>query len=169
MPIYAGSHRRGAANEVGALGEVIFEEFLRSHRIPFEPRHETTEDLVLFDATVEIKTKDRTVNPLPHYECSVPLYNYEHQRPDLYVFVSLVRDLARSPLSITRFSHAHLVGWATLAQVDQAVVRKRGETDASNGTTFWTSCRNLRIDQLRKFPELLEACAKATRNAGGRG
>lgn len=119
MPIYAGSHRRGAANELGALGEVIFEEFLRSHGIPFDPRYETTEDLLLFDATVEVKTKDRTVNPQPHYECSVPLYNHEHQR--------------------------------------------------SNGTTFWTSCRNLRIDQLRKLPQLLEACERAKRNAGGHG
>lgn len=156
MPVYAGSHRKAAANEVGALGEVVFEDYLARHGIPFTPRYVTTDDLELFGATVDVKTKDRTVHPRPHHGCSVPLYNHEHQRPSLYVFVSLYRDKGSSLPGIKRFTSAFLLGWASLRQVDAGRRWEAGETDPENGTRFWTACLNLAVQDLRPIKELVD-------------
>lgn len=86
MPVYGMSHRKFAANQVGALGEVVFESFLEHHQIPFTPRYRTTEDLGILGDTIDVKTKDRTVYPRADYDCTVPLYNHEHQRPTRYAF-----------------------------------------------------------------------------------
>lgn len=47
MPIYGNSHREFAANQVGALGEVVFENLLDHFGIPFEPAYGTTQDLLI--------------------------------------------------------------------------------------------------------------------------
>ena len=96
-PVYAGSHRKEAANQVGALGELVFESLLTAHGIPFQARYQTTEDLEILGDTVEVKTKDRTARPQPGFGCSVPLYNHEHQRPSRYLFFSLLRDRTDLP------------------------------------------------------------------------
>lgn len=168
MPVYAGSHRKGAANEVGALGEVVFESFLAGHGIPFTPRYATTDDLELFGATADVKTKDRTVRPQPHHECSVPLYNHEHQRPSFYVFVSLLRDRKAAVPGIERFTCAYLLGWASLKQVDSGKRWEAGEVDPENGTQFWTACLNLAIRDLRPMEVLVERAERRLRGMGVR-
>ena len=157
MPVYAGSHRKEAANQVGALGEVVFEYFLKRKGIPYTPRYETTEDLLVNGDTIEVKTKDRTVRPRPDYDCSVPLYNHEHQRPARYVFVSLYRDRDDRRRTIDRFTRVWLLGWCTLGQLE-AIGRKwdAGETDPANGTTFWTACVNVAIGELSDMDSLVE-------------
>ena len=158
-PIYEGSHRKLQANEVGFLGEVVAMQWLRRSGIAFEDRRElTTHDLLIEGQyTLDIKTKDRTVKPLLHFDNSVPLYNHEHQQPDWYLFVSLLRDKRADQNDLSRFREAYLVGaidFATLEDVGK--VWKAGETDPDNGTTFWTSCINVSMDQLTP---LREACA----------
>ena len=155
LPVYANSHRRRAANEVGCIGEVAFEHVLHERRIPFARISSTQQDLTIFGASVDVKTKDRTVPPQPHYECSVPIYNHEHQRPQLYVFISLQRDKDLPLDRIERFQTAHILGFATLKQVDAGRVWRQGEIDEDNGTEFWTDCLNLRVDELRPIEELL--------------
>jgi len=56
--------------------------------------------------TLDLKTKDRMVKPLLLYENSVPLYNHEHQPPDCYLFVSLLRDKNADEDEIRRFQEA---------------------------------------------------------------
>lgn len=156
MPVYAGSHRGRAANQVGALGEVVFEHFLEKSGIPYTARYETTEDLLVCGDTLEVKTKDRTVRPKQCYDCSVPLYNHDHQRPNRYVFVSLLRQRNDTRESITRFSKAWLLGWCTLERLDQVGVQwNANETDPSNGTTFWTSCVNIAVRDLNGMDDLI--------------
>lgn len=156
-PVWEGSHRQGAANEVGALGEVVVENALTLNGIPFESIYETSHDLSILGATVEIKTKDRTVAPQPEYDCSVPAYNHAHQRPDIFIFVSLVRDKKAKQASLARFTSAHIVGWCTRRMVDeQGVTWGTGETDEANGTTFWTEVINLHISDLYDFDDLIK-------------
>lgn len=157
MPVYRGSHRQRAANQVGALGEVVVEDYLRLNGVPFSSNYQTTSDISIFGATVDIKTKDRTVPPEPDYDCSVPLYNHAHQRPDMYIFVSLCRERSDQSLALSRFKAAYILGWASLRRVDAVGRRWRAEeTDPANGTTFWTDCLNLRISQLAGMQRIID-------------
>jgi hypothetical protein len=148
-PVYAGSHRGAPANDVGALGEIVVLDHLTGGGLPVTHDDVTTHDLRLpTGATIDVKTKDRTVAPQLGYDCSVPLYNHEHQRPDYYVFVSLERQ-RDVPTGIDAFHAAYLCGAASQRQVERdAVTVEAGQTDPRNGTTFWTACRNLEIRQL---------------------
>lgn len=150
-PVWEGSHRGVAANQVGVLGELIVEQWLESNGISFkDDRATTTHDYTLRNGkTFDVKTKDRTVTPKADYDCSVPLYNHNHQRPDYYIFVSLERDRANKTQSINRFHTAHILGGINLQQLESnGVIWKKGETDPANGTTFWTDCKNVKVEQL---------------------
>ena len=71
-PEYRRSMRKRAANEVGALGEVVALAYLASLSATVTEAGEIGHDLIVNGKTVDVKTKERTVAPLPHYECSVP-------------------------------------------------------------------------------------------------
>ena len=154
LPIYPGSHRESEANEVGVLGEVAAEHWMKNYGLAFkDERHCTTHDYRISRTgrTIDVKTKDRTVAPRPYYECSVPLYNHSHQRPDYYLFVSLLRDRDTRRLSkdIRRFTHAYILGAITPNRIDEiGTIWNAGSVDPSNGTTFWTACMNVRVEQL---------------------
>jgi hypothetical protein len=151
-PVYANSHRKRAANELGCLGEVAAELWMIREKVSFSDETScTTHDYRLANgATVDVKTKDRTVPPLATYDCSVPAYNHSHQLPDYYLFVSLQRDKAYPlPASIRRFTHAYILGGISLAQLESKGRRwNANEVDPANGTCFWTACINVRINQL---------------------
>lgn len=164
MPVYPGSHRGKAANQVGALGEVIFEDFLERQGIAFVPRYQTTEDLEVLGDTIDVKTKDRTVRIEPHYDCSVPLYNHEHQRPSRYVFVSLLRNRSDVRSTLNRFTKGFLVGWCTLERLESIGKQwNASETDPANGTTFWTACMNIAVQELNGMDDLLEDYRRRSR------
>ncbi len=150
LPIYPGSHRGYAANQVGVLGEVISREQLALRGLFVTPIFRTTHDFELQTGKrVEVKTKDRTVPPRPDYECSVPYYNHEHQDVGYYIFVSLERPRDKDDEALDRFKKAHIVGVANRKMMAElGINRNTGETDPRNGTTFWTACRNIYISQL---------------------
>ena len=104
-PIYEYSHRGSNANQVGFLGEIVVEKYLEENGVIFlDDRVKTTHDYVINKKhKLDVKTKDRTVKPELHFDNSVPLYNHEHQRPDYYYFVSLLRDREFKENDIRRF------------------------------------------------------------------
>ena len=148
-PPYAGSHRGEAAMQVGFLGEIVVRDHLDVAGLDYDAVFTTRHDLVVTACgRTEVKTKDRTVSPQPNYECSVPLYNHEHQDVDYYVFVSLMRSRDNST-AIERFHTAFIVGACNRPMLNQHGTEwQAGETDPSNGTTFWTACRNIAISNL---------------------
>lgn len=148
-PVFTGSHRGEIANQIGALGEIIVENWLSKNKVAYEPVFTTRTDLnILNSGMLEIKTKDRTVKPRPSYEASVPLYNHEHQQPNFYVFVSLERSKQHQD-SIEAFHTAHIVGACSPKQLhERGKIWRAGETDPDNGTTFWTDCWNIHIKDL---------------------
>jgi hypothetical protein len=156
MPIYNNSHRKEMANEVGVVGEIVVENYLKSSNVYLVHDDLTTHDYRLKNnKTIDIKTKDRTVIPKDYYECSVPLYNHSHQRPNFYIFVSLLRD--KNKRGLERFTNAFIVGAARFVDIEEKSVRwEAGQTDPSNGTTFWTDCLNIRIDQCADLDEIIE-------------
>jgi hypothetical protein len=142
MKIYELSHRREAANRVGALGEVVFERWLEANDIHYTWLADTRFDYRIAGQTVEVKTKDRSVRPLARYEASVPDYNVQHQSPDWYAFLSLVRE--RSDGTLRDYRRAYLVGISRAADYHAIAERREtGEVDPRNGTRFWTACWNV--------------------------
>ena len=143
---------------MGFLGEVIAMRWLRHRGIVFEDQRElTTHDLLIEGRhTLDVKTKDRTVKPMLHFDNSVPLYNHKHQRPAWYLFVSLLRDASVEKNDISRFREAYIVGAIDIVNLEKlGTVWEAGQTDPDNGTKFWTSCINVSMDQL---VPLREAC-----------
>lgn len=155
-PVYRGSHRGEAANEVGCLGEAVVIRVLTEEcGVPVEPVFDTTHDLEFADGTTaEVKTKDRTVAPRPEYDCSVPDYVADHQNADYYLFVSLQRDKGADD-GLERFHTAHLVGVGSPHLVARRGRLMEAGTTDTNGTTFWTACRNIAIADLVPFTDAL--------------
>ena len=135
-------------NFVGALGEVMFEKWCRANDIQYEFAGRTDYDYLVDGNRVEVKTKDRTSIPRPFYEVSVPDYNHEHQRPDVFVFMSLMRTGGV-------FHTAYLLGTMPDWEYrERAVFKKRGEKEP-NGMTFKIDCWNVPISDLHPAEESL--------------
>ena len=95
-------------------------------------------DIVVGDKRIDVKTKQTTVTPLPHYECSIAAFNIK-QKCDAYAFVRVLKDLS--------------VGWFLgVSEKDvyfnAATFMKKGDIDPSNNFTVRADCYNLRIDEL---------------------
>lgn len=150
-PILPGSHRGRDANLVGAIGELLFIEFMARHEIScLDQTNRTDWDfLVSGKYTVDVKTKDRTVPPRAHYDCSAPDYNHDHQQPSFLFFVSLQRNKRADNSNPYRFTHGYLLGGIGMKRFKEAAVFwPAGRTDPSNGTTFWTACWNITASKL---------------------
>jgi len=157
-PVYKGSHREKAANVVGFLGEVVAEAWFTKNGINYkDERSSTDKDYIVGGRySLDVKTKDRTVRPKIDFDNSVPLYNHEHQRPDYYLFISLLRNKQHDQTDIKRFSQAFVVGAIDICKLDkEGRVWKKDEVDQSNGTKFWTDCINVKMNQLIPKDELL--------------
>jgi hypothetical protein len=107
MPVYRRSMRGPAANEVGATGELVAMEYLRSSGVKFRDDPDVDGDLWVAGQRVEVKTKERTVVPKPHHACSAPAYNHDVQVPDWWLFVSLLSDGSKG---VGRFRRAWVCG-----------------------------------------------------------
>lgn len=79
-----------AGIECGALGELVIMEYLRTLRIDYEDTSSVNCDLTTPYGTIDVKSKRRTVPPRADYACTVPAYVFDKQRPDYYVFVSML-------------------------------------------------------------------------------
>ena len=169
LPEYEYSHRKLQANFVGCIGELVMGDFFRRKGVQFsDDRHQTTHDFLVSNGiTLDVKTKDRTVKPRRNYDNSVPLYNHEHQRPDYYYFVSLLRNRKRPVVDIYRFSHAFIVGGLDIATWEaKGRVWEADETDPDNGTTFWISCINVSMVDLLSNKEMLSIFRAAAKPDG---
>ncbi len=139
------------ASQVGALGELIGMDYLRGLGVELEEVYSTSYDVRAKVAgewkTIEFKTKERTVDPLPHYDCTVPAYNHEHQRPDYFIFISLVS--SGKSERITRFSKGFILGSISLERFEKVAKSwNPSKTDSSNGWTPTINCYNVAIAEL---------------------
>ena len=72
IPVKKKSHRKEEGNEVGCIGEIVVELWLKKHGISYQSQlNKTSHDYLIQNKyQLEVKTKDRTVVPLPKYECT---------------------------------------------------------------------------------------------------
>ena len=139
------------ANQVGALGELLGMDYLRGLGFELEEVFSTGYDVrVKVEGewkTLEFKTKERTVVPIPSYDCTVPAYNHEHQRPDYFLFISLLSS-GKSD-QINRFSKGFILGSIGLERFEQiAKAWNPSQTDTSNGWVPTINCYNVQIGEL---------------------
>jgi len=145
--VYSRSMRGKEANIVGAYGEVIVYSYLRDLKLSPVFAHKTTHDIEVRDITFDVKTKERTVEPKPYYDCTVPAYNHSHQRPNLFVFVSLKSNKKRGP---NRFTNAWVLGMISYSDLERkARYWEKGQIDPDNGWKASIDCFNVQISDLK--------------------
>lgn len=145
MGILRNSIRKGAGNIVGFLGE---EMVLAS--FPGSISQNTFQHDILFgESTLEVKSKDRTVNPKLDYEASVADFN-TRQNADFLVFCSIFRNKTTQ-----EYTHGHIVGmFGKSLYIEAATFLRVGDVDPSNGWTVRADCYNLPYSELTRFEEL---------------
>lgn len=98
--------------------------------------------VVLGGHTVEVKTKETTVEPQPHYDCSVAAAN-TRQRCDYYGFVRVAANLEEA-------------WWCGAISREDFYRRARfvhaGQQDGDNGWVAQADCWNLPISELGDIP-----------------
>jgi hypothetical protein len=141
------SMRGSAGNEVGAMGELVAMRYLDSQGVMYLDEGKVNHDLRTRHGTMDVKTKERTVEPRPHYDCTVPDYVGDAQKPDWYLFVSLLSD---KTAGCKRFTRGWVLGTIRReAFYEQAVEWKPGVADVSNGWEATIRCWNVPVSALR--------------------
>ena len=124
---------RGKGNMSGFIGEQLALKVLGG---AWENTYDY--DLKVNDIRIDVKTKQTSVKPLPHYECSIAAFNTK-QDCDGYAFVRVLND----------FSVGWFLGVLTKQDYfDKATFLKKGEVDPSNNYTVKADCYNVRFDEL---------------------
>lgn len=155
IQIYNGSRRGRNGNFIGLLGEKIVHSWLKENQIDCVCENQIDHDIKSGKHRIEVKTKDRTVDPLPHYEASVPQYVYEAQAPDFYFFVSLKRDRNARRVWYRTFRVGFILGYLSREEFNRVKYsEKRGYK--SNGAYFFCDAWNCKISDLRQPAEVLK-------------
>jgi len=141
------SFRGPQGYQVGIVGEMVIMDWLEKTGRAWKATFNTQYDLEVSKEKWEIKTKERTVDPEPWYDCTVPAYNHDHQRPDRFVFVS-VTSSGKSD-SMNRFKRAFILGTISYADLDsKGTYRTPEDTPDDNGWVPTIECYNIPIEEL---------------------
>lgn len=136
------SYMKGDGNIAGFVGEFVIMEFAREF-YPYEVRLDDTYDYDLMWGRwrVDVKTKRSQMEPLPHYEASIPATNVSHAC-DMYVFVRVLNDM----------SQAFICGWETRDRCfSQENFKPKGAYDESNQWTNRADAYSIKYGDLRQW------------------
>ena len=143
---------KGGGNRAGYLGEEAVAAFLGADVVSNdEGVAKYNHDLLLNGKRIEVKTKRRTVPPRDNYDVSVAKTS-THQKPDLYVFVSLQFGKTEGEGREKTYSDLRqiwLVGQKTPDEYfKEAKLWKQGDVDTDNGFSTHVDMYNLPIEKL---------------------
>jgi hypothetical protein len=130
----------GEGNVAGFIGENLVCGYYTGLGLPVSQANTYDYDLVIGKTTVDVKTKRRTVPPMPHYNATVAAANIA-QQCQVYMFVSILTD----------FSKGWLCGWEIKEKFFKAATpARKGDIDPSgNGWRFKADCYNLELSKLQ--------------------
>lgn len=141
----------------GFIGELLTIKYLNQQGVRYDWKNRNPKspcydfDVRVNDLRLEVKTKDRTVDPKLYYDCSIA--TYQNQTCDFYLFTTLTRD---DQLDYP-FRTATLVGYLPKTEyMDIARHLKVGDIDPSNGWKVSMECYNVAIKELRPVGELVK-------------
>jgi len=135
MGLLNNSILRGGGSVAGFLGEQIVLTVLGGTW-----QNSYDYDIVLDDGRrVEVKTKQTSAVPLPHYSCSISNFNTK-QKCDIYAFTRVLKD----------FSKGWFLGYMPKEEYfEKAKFMKKGQYDPDNNYEVRADCYNLYIEDLR--------------------
>ena len=135
MGLLHNSILRGGGSVAGFLGEQIAIKAMGG-----KWNNSFDYDIILDDGRkVEVKTKQTSATPLPHYSCSISNYN-TRQKCDIYAFTRVLKD----------FSKGWFLGFLPKEEYfEKAKFMKKGDFDPDNGYEVRADCYNLTIEELR--------------------
>jgi hypothetical protein len=150
IPILKDSIRGKEANLIGSIGEVMFEKFIQEQGLMLEKENGEQEKynhdyIVEGKFTVDVKTKERSVVPKDSYDCTVAQKTLDHQKPDYFYFVSLLKkkDVL---VAEAKFTEAFMLGATDLPTfVREGEVWNEGDVDVRNGKRIRVDCRSIEI------------------------
>lgn len=139
MGLLHNSILRGGGSIAGFLGEQVVLKALGGSWL-----NSYDYDIVLEDGhKVEVKTKQTSAVPLPHYSCSISNFNTK-QDCDIYAFTRILKD----------YSKGWFLGYLPKTEYfDKAVFMKKGQLDPDNGYEVRADCHNVSISDLRTHYE----------------
>ena len=130
------SFEKGTKNFIGYIGEEIVKSYLQC-----DSCNTYEYDMVYNGKRIEVKSKQRSVPPQPHYECSIVSYSVKNQHPDYYVFTSISQ--------LSGIWKGWILGYCSQSYyMNMAVFLKKGQLDPSNGYTVRNDCYNVPISEL---------------------
>ena len=135
MGLLHNSILRGGGSIAGFLGEQIV---LSTMGGTWDNSYDY--DIILDDGRrVEVKTKQTSATPLPHYSCSISNFN-TRQKCDIYAFTRVLKD----------FSKGWFLGFMPKQEYfDKSKFMKKGDFDPDNGYEVRADCYNLYIEDLQ--------------------
>ena len=134
-----GSITKGQSNIYGALGEILFLDYLAKNHNVVNCGHYDY-DLKVDEYRVDVKTKRTTVTPKENYNCSISSWN-TRQKCDFYFFCRVSVDKKT----------AYILGYISKEDFyEKATFNKKGEKE-TDIFYFKDDCYNLPIRDLHKF------------------
>ena len=151
---------KGGGNAAGYLGEEAVAGYIGAEIISCDSGTDKYDyDIWTRDERrVEVKTKRRTVRPRDYFDVSVARTS-AHQRPDLYIFVSIEFDdmkLVRGIREYRGIRNIWIVGQAEPEDYfARARIWKAGDIDKSNGFKTHVDMYNLPISEIDPLDDSL--------------
>ena len=152
VPPLNGSVLGEPAKIIGAIGEVLFEKFIKANGLTVRKEEGEQErynhDFVVDEKfKVEVKTKDRSTPPKGYYDCSVFNTSLKNQKPDYFYFISLLKK--KDVLVEAKFTEGFMLGATDLLTLyRKGDSWKKGEVDARNGKVIQGDCQQIEIYNL---------------------
>ena len=129
----------GSGNYAGFLGEEIVNNYINGV-IENTYDYDIIKDGLKFD----VKSKQTTVVPRTHYDCSVADFN-PNQKCDFYIFARILDD----------FSSGWILGFISKERFyHEARFMRKGQMDGSNDFIVKSDCYNLAIKRLSPIAEI---------------
>ena len=151
---------KGGGNAAGYLGEEAVAAYIGAKITSCDKGDDKYNyDIIAKDGRrIEIKTKRRTVDPLDYYDVSVAKTSI-HQRPDLYIFVSINFEnmMMENGQRVYRgIKNIWIVGQAEPEDYfARAKIWKAGEIDNNNGFKTHVDMYNLPISEIEPLDDSL--------------
>ena len=151
---------RGGGNAAGYLGEEAVAAYIEAKITSCNKGNEKYDyDIIAKDGRkIEVKTKRRTVDPLDYYDVSVAKTSV-HQRPDLYIFVSISFEnmaMQAGKRVYRGIKNIWIVGQAEPEDYfARAKIWKSGEIDKRNGFKTHVDMYNLPISEIDPLDDSL--------------